>query len=83
MGDGTDQPWNPKPLTRVGSEEAKRALRPMFEEHVKFAVPPGMLRYRQDQMEQFGPTGVPARSPASISTTSWPRKPGSAERPAS
>jgi alkanesulfonate monooxygenase SsuD/methylene tetrahydromethanopterin reductase-like flavin-dependent oxidoreductase (luciferase family) len=39
-------------------EQAKRALQPMFEEHVKFAAPLGMLRYRQDQMQQLGPTGV-------------------------
>jgi alkanesulfonate monooxygenase SsuD/methylene tetrahydromethanopterin reductase-like flavin-dependent oxidoreductase (luciferase family) len=38
--------------------QAKRALQPMFEEHVKFAAPLGMLRYRQDQMQQLGPTGV-------------------------
>lgn len=39
-------------------EQAKRALKPLFEEHVKFAAPLGMLRYRQEQMEQLGPTGV-------------------------
>ncbi|HXH11784.1 MAG TPA: LLM class flavin-dependent oxidoreductase [Alphaproteobacteria bacterium] len=39
-------------------EEAKRALKPLFEEHVKFAAPLGMLRYRQEQMEALGPTGV-------------------------
>lgn len=39
-------------------DQAKRALQPMFEEHVKFAAPLGMLRYRQDQMQQLGPTGV-------------------------
>jgi alkanesulfonate monooxygenase SsuD/methylene tetrahydromethanopterin reductase-like flavin-dependent oxidoreductase (luciferase family) len=38
--------------------EAKGALKPLFEEHVKFAAPLGMLRYRQEQMEQLGPTGV-------------------------
>jgi alkanesulfonate monooxygenase SsuD/methylene tetrahydromethanopterin reductase-like flavin-dependent oxidoreductase (luciferase family) len=39
-------------------EQAKRALQPIFEEHVKFAAPLGMLRYRQEQMHQLGPTGV-------------------------
>jgi alkanesulfonate monooxygenase SsuD/methylene tetrahydromethanopterin reductase-like flavin-dependent oxidoreductase (luciferase family) len=39
-------------------ERAKGALRPLFEEHVKFAAPLGMLRYRQDQMQELGPTGV-------------------------
>ena len=39
-------------------EQAKRALQPLFEEHVKFAAPLGMLRYRQEQMQQLGPTGV-------------------------
>src|SRR5262249_5152009 len=39
-------------------EQAKRALQLHFEEHVKFAAPLGMLRYRQEQMQQLGPTGV-------------------------
>jgi len=39
-------------------DQAKRALQPIFEEHVKFAAPLGMLRYRADQMQQLGPTGV-------------------------
>jgi alkanesulfonate monooxygenase SsuD/methylene tetrahydromethanopterin reductase-like flavin-dependent oxidoreductase (luciferase family) len=39
-------------------EQAKRVLQPMFEEHVKFAAPLGMLRYRQEQMEEMGPTGA-------------------------
>src|SRR5947207_10175695 len=39
-------------------EQAKSKLQPIFEEHVKFAAPLGMLRYRQDQMQQLGPTGV-------------------------
>jgi alkanesulfonate monooxygenase SsuD/methylene tetrahydromethanopterin reductase-like flavin-dependent oxidoreductase (luciferase family) len=39
-------------------EQAKRALKPLFEEHVKFAAPLGMLRYRQEQMQELGPTGV-------------------------
>jgi alkanesulfonate monooxygenase SsuD/methylene tetrahydromethanopterin reductase-like flavin-dependent oxidoreductase (luciferase family) len=39
-------------------EQAKRALQPIFEEHVKFAAPLGMLRYRQEQMQEMGPTGA-------------------------
>jgi alkanesulfonate monooxygenase SsuD/methylene tetrahydromethanopterin reductase-like flavin-dependent oxidoreductase (luciferase family) len=39
-------------------EQAKSKLQPIFEEHVKFAAPLGMLRYRQDQMQNLGPTGV-------------------------
>jgi alkanesulfonate monooxygenase SsuD/methylene tetrahydromethanopterin reductase-like flavin-dependent oxidoreductase (luciferase family) len=39
-------------------DRAKRALQPMFEEHVKFAAPLGMLRYRQEQMQEMGPTGA-------------------------
>src|SRR6266702_2692572 len=39
-------------------EQAKSKLQPILEEHVKFAAPLGMLRYRQDQMQQLGPTGV-------------------------
>jgi alkanesulfonate monooxygenase SsuD/methylene tetrahydromethanopterin reductase-like flavin-dependent oxidoreductase (luciferase family) len=38
--------------------EAKRVLQPMFEEHVKFAAPLGMLRYSQEQMQEMGPTGA-------------------------
>jgi len=38
--------------------QAKRALRPIFEEHVKFAAPLGMLRYTQEQMQEMGPTGA-------------------------
>jgi alkanesulfonate monooxygenase SsuD/methylene tetrahydromethanopterin reductase-like flavin-dependent oxidoreductase (luciferase family) len=38
--------------------QAKRALQPMFEEHVKFAAPLGMLRYRPEQMREMGPTGA-------------------------
>jgi hypothetical protein len=30
----------------------------MFEEHVKFAAPLGMLRYSKEQMEEMGPTGA-------------------------
>jgi alkanesulfonate monooxygenase SsuD/methylene tetrahydromethanopterin reductase-like flavin-dependent oxidoreductase (luciferase family) len=37
---------------------AKQALQPVFEEHVKFAAPLGMLRYRQEQMAELGPTGA-------------------------
>ncbi len=39
-------------------EQAKQALKPHFEEHLKFAAPLGMLRYRQEQMQQLGPIGV-------------------------
>ncbi len=39
-------------------EQAKRALQPMFEEHVKFAAPLGMLRYSDEQMQATGPGGV-------------------------
>ena len=35
-------------------EQAKRALQPIFEEHVKFAAPLGMLRYRQEQLAEMG-----------------------------
>ena len=39
-------------------KQARSALQPIFEEHVKFAAPLGMLRYRQEQMQQMGPTGA-------------------------
>ena len=39
-------------------EKAKRALQPLFEEHVKFAAPLGMLRYSDKQMQATGPAGV-------------------------
>lgn len=39
-------------------DQAKRALQPIFEEHVKFAAPLGMLRYNKDQMQATGPGGV-------------------------
>ena len=39
-------------------EKAERTLQPIFEEHVKFAAPLGMLRYTEDQMKQTGPAGV-------------------------
>jgi alkanesulfonate monooxygenase SsuD/methylene tetrahydromethanopterin reductase-like flavin-dependent oxidoreductase (luciferase family) len=39
-------------------QKAKRALQPLFEEHVKFAAPLGMLRYTKEQMEAVGPGGV-------------------------
>jgi alkanesulfonate monooxygenase SsuD/methylene tetrahydromethanopterin reductase-like flavin-dependent oxidoreductase (luciferase family) len=38
--------------------QAKQALQPMFEEHVKFAAPLGMLRYSPEQMRDMGPTGA-------------------------
>jgi alkanesulfonate monooxygenase SsuD/methylene tetrahydromethanopterin reductase-like flavin-dependent oxidoreductase (luciferase family) len=39
-------------------EKAEKALEPLFEEHVKFAAPLGMLRYSDEQMEQTGPGGA-------------------------
>ena len=39
-------------------EKAKRTLQPIFEEHVKFAAPLGMLRYNEEQMKATGPAGV-------------------------
>jgi alkanesulfonate monooxygenase SsuD/methylene tetrahydromethanopterin reductase-like flavin-dependent oxidoreductase (luciferase family) len=38
-------------------EGAERALQPLFEEHVKFAAPLGMLRYSDEHMEAVGPGG--------------------------
>ena len=40
------------------AESAKRTLEPIFEEHVKFAAPLGMLRYNEKQMKATGPAGV-------------------------
>ena len=39
-------------------EKAEKALEPLFEEHVKFAAPLGMLRYSDEQMEATGPGGA-------------------------
>ena len=39
-------------------EKAEKALAPLFEEHVKFAAPLGMLRYNENQMKATGPAGV-------------------------
>jgi len=39
-------------------DKAKQTLRPIFEEHVKFAAPLGMLRYSDEQMKATGPAGV-------------------------
>ena len=39
-------------------EIAEKALEPLFEEHVKFAAPLGMLRYSDQQMESTGPGGA-------------------------
>ena len=47
-------------------EQAKRALQPIFEEHVKFAAPLGMLRYRQEQLAEMGPTGAARHIAAGI-----------------
>jgi len=38
--------------------KAEKALQPLFEEHVKFAAPLGMLRYTEEQMKEIGPGGV-------------------------
>jgi hypothetical protein len=40
------------------AEKAKQTLRPVFEEHVKFAAPLGMLRYNEEQMKATGSAGV-------------------------
>ncbi len=37
---------------------ARRQLEPLFEEHVKFAAPLGMLRYSDQQIAATGPGGV-------------------------
>jgi len=37
---------------------ARRQLQPLFEEHVKFAAPLGMLRYSDQQISATGPGGV-------------------------
>jgi alkanesulfonate monooxygenase SsuD/methylene tetrahydromethanopterin reductase-like flavin-dependent oxidoreductase (luciferase family) len=39
-------------------DKARRAFKPIFEEHVKFAAPLGMLRYNEEQMQATGPGGV-------------------------
>jgi hypothetical protein len=39
-------------------DAAKQTLQPLFEEHVKFAAPLGMLRYNDAQMKATGPAGV-------------------------
>ena len=39
-------------------EKAEKDLQPLFEEHVKFAAPLGMLRYTEEQMKEIGPGGV-------------------------
>ena len=38
--------------------KAEKALELLFEEHVKFAAPLGMLRYTDEQMKEIGPSGV-------------------------
>ena len=47
-------------------EAAKRSLRPLFEEHVKFAAPLGMLRYSDRQMKATGPAGVATHIAAGV-----------------
>ena len=39
-------------------EAAKRSLRPMYEEYVKFSAPLGMLRNTEEQIKTVGPTGA-------------------------
>jgi alkanesulfonate monooxygenase SsuD/methylene tetrahydromethanopterin reductase-like flavin-dependent oxidoreductase (luciferase family) len=39
-------------------DKAKRTLQTIFEEHVKFAAPLGMLRYNENQMQATGPGGA-------------------------
>ena len=39
-------------------EKAEKSLQPLFEGHVKFAAPLGMLRYTDAQMKEIGPGGV-------------------------
>jgi len=39
-------------------QKAEQALEPLFEEHVKFAAPLGMLRYSDEQMKDVGPGGA-------------------------
>ncbi len=48
------------------AEKAKRTLRPLFEEQVKFAAPLGMLRYTDDQMQAVGPAGAARHIAASV-----------------
>ena len=58
-------------------ERAKDRLRPLFEEHVKFAAPLGMLRYSDEQMEAVGPSGAARHIAASsdfedvLKTRAW------------
>ena len=47
-------------------EKAKGALRPLFEEHVKFAAPLGMLRYSDEQMKAVGPAGAASHIAAGV-----------------
>lgn len=39
-------------------QKARSAMEPIFEEHVKFAAPLGMLRYSDEQMKATGPGGA-------------------------
>ena len=47
-------------------EKAEQALEPLFEEHVKFAAPLGMLRYSDQQMQATGPGGAARHIAAGI-----------------
>ena len=61
---------------------ARRQLQPLFEEHVKFAAPLGMLRYSDQQIAATGPAESPATSPpAPTSRTSSTTAPGSPAAP--
>lgn len=39
-------------------DKARQTLQSVFEEHVKFAAPLGMLRYNKEQMQATGPAGA-------------------------
>ena len=47
-------------------ERAKRAMRPIFEEQVKFIAPLGMLRYSDEQRKAVGPAGAATQSAADV-----------------
>jgi len=58
-------------------ERAQNAMRPIFEEHVKFAAPLGMLRYTDEHMKAVGPGGAARHIAASanfdevLQTRAW------------
>jgi alkanesulfonate monooxygenase SsuD/methylene tetrahydromethanopterin reductase-like flavin-dependent oxidoreductase (luciferase family) len=62
--------------------QAKRVLQPMFEEHVKFAAPLGMLRIVKSRCRRWGQLAPLGTSlPASTSRMCCRSAPGSAGRP--